>query len=69
MSFAETCFVFAMDKGNMGKSGHGIFERFIYKDLTGGVVYVVVASDNVGDTHERIVYNYCKVICRRVIAP
>jgi hypothetical protein len=69
VSFAEACFVFAVNERDVSKLRHGITQRLIYEDLTGRVINVVITSDNMGNPHKGIVDDYCEIIGGSVISP
>jgi hypothetical protein len=69
VSFAKACFVFTVDKRDMGKMGYGIVQRFIYKNLTRGIVDMVITPDNVGNPHECVVDYDREIISGSVVGP
>jgi len=60
--FGEAGFVGPQDHRDMGELGHLISQGSIDLDLTGCVVKMVVAPDNVRDLHVHIIHHHAEVI-------
>ncbi len=69
VAFAKSCLVGPEDHRDMGKSRHRVPQRPVKEYLPRRVVQVVVAADDVRDSHLRVVDNDGEVVSRIAVGP
>src|SRR3990167_5995142 len=67
MTFTQSLAIFSEYHRNMGKFWHFKPKGFIKGNLFGGIRYVVIPSNNVGNAHIGIIHNTCKVVSRKSV--
>ncbi len=68
VSFTEARFIGSQNHGNMGKFRDSKTQRLIKQNLARRVIDMVIAADDMGNVHQRVINDHSKVVGRVTIA-